>query len=272
MNLEKWNKQTPEVKQIILDLAISFGHKHYSSLEGVDYKFWEDVQPEDIALDLAEMLAKKTKEVHELHIRLAESESSLGNHSFFNRSINNASIKENTIVKNHAIEFLESIRDYEREGRSLIGFDERTSEELYNIFINPPEKENKVTKEDLAKILNGREYGNEITKEEELLAKENGLVVVFGHSDDCIEFRGAMNDEFGQSVNFTKDGEIRHCDDDCPYFTKALNESSKIFRKPSKTTEHYWVFETIIPHAEFDVFEDGDLYGKGLVFDIESLK
>ena len=29
-----------------------------------------------------------------------------------------------------------------------------------------------------------------MTREEEKLAKESGLVVVFGYSDDCVEFRG----------------------------------------------------------------------------------
>ena len=33
--------------------------------------------------------------------------------------------------------------------------------------------------------------------EEERLAKENGLVVVFGYSDDNIELRGAINNEAG---------------------------------------------------------------------------
>ena len=33
---------------------------------------------------------------------------------------------------------------------------------------------------DFAKKLDGREYGNEITKEEKNEARENGLVVVYG--------------------------------------------------------------------------------------------
>lgn len=37
--------------------------------------------------------------------------------------------------------------------------------------------------------------GNELTRDEEELARENNLVVVFGYSDDCAEFRGAIADE-----------------------------------------------------------------------------
>ena len=53
----------------------------------------------------------------------------------------------------------------------------------------------KVTKEQLAKTLNGNQYKSEITEEQEFIAKENGLVVIFGYSDDNTEFGGAINQE-----------------------------------------------------------------------------
>ena len=40
-------------------------------------------------------------------------------------------------MKQHAIDFLDSIRDYEQQSKDLICDDERSSEELYNIFIEP---------------------------------------------------------------------------------------------------------------------------------------
>lgn len=54
-----------------------------------------------------------------------------------------------------------------------------------------------MTLKEFAKILDGREYLHEITKEEEALAKELGFVVVFGYSDDNAELRGAIDDEIG---------------------------------------------------------------------------
>ena len=48
---------------------------------------------------------------------------------------------------------------------------------------------------ELAAKLNGREYLQEITRGEAELAKASGLVVVYGASDDLIEFRGAIRDE-----------------------------------------------------------------------------
>ena len=50
------------------------------------------------------------------------------------------------IVDNFAIEFLNSIRDYERENGSRICFDERDSKELLEIFKNKNVYENKSNK------------------------------------------------------------------------------------------------------------------------------
>ena len=54
-----------------------------------------------------------------------------------------------------------------------------------------------MTKEQLAEMLNGRQYGDETTPEIERLAKENGLCIAFGASDDLLEFRGSVYDEAG---------------------------------------------------------------------------
>src|SRR5215472_10913763 len=54
-----------------------------------------------------------------------------------------------------------------------------------------------MTKEKLAKQLDGHEYCEEISAVIEAEAKEADLVIVFGNSDDLIEFRGAIHDEAG---------------------------------------------------------------------------
>ena len=54
--------------------------------------------------------------------------------------------------------------------------------------------------QDFAKILNGREYGDEISTTEEQVAKENKLLVVFGYSDDCVELRGVVDEEFSEGT------------------------------------------------------------------------
>lgn len=52
-----------------------------------------------------------------------------------------------------------------------------------------------MTKDDLADLLNRREYGAEISAGEAELARAAGLVVMFGASDDLVELRGAVRGE-----------------------------------------------------------------------------
>lgn len=40
----KHEDQSPEVKQIIFDLACELGYCKYSTYDDIDYKFWEDIQ------------------------------------------------------------------------------------------------------------------------------------------------------------------------------------------------------------------------------------
>lgn len=49
-----------------------------------------------------------------------------------------------------------------------------------------------MTAKELAALLNGREYRNEITKAEASDTKASGLVVVFGSGDVLMVFRGAI--------------------------------------------------------------------------------
>ena len=121
----------------------------------------------------------------------------------------------------------------------------------------------------LAALLNGREIGNEITKEEAKAAKEAGLVVVFGASDDLMELRGAVYGERGwDTAFFTKEGLLENrCDDDeCPYFEELQNAATPLEPKWHDYGAPCWTYETAIPHETFEIFEDGELYCRGIVF------
>ena len=129
-----------------------------------------------------------------------------------------------------------------------------------------------MTKEELAAKLNGREYGAEITGKESHEAEDAGLVVVFGYSDDNVELRGAINDEIGCGdsgtlIPVTSTGLlINDCEDeDCPYFQQKAQHAASI--EPLWDKEGYsWIYKTAIPHATFDIEEDGDKYCRGIVF------
>jgi hypothetical protein len=135
-----------------------------------------------------------------------------------------------------------------------------------------------MTKEELAAMLDGRKIGHEISKEENLLAEENGLVVVFGYSDDCVEFRGAILDEGG-----VYDGGIVYLDqsglweseceeNECPYAKKEQSKCKTIRAVWHDEGNPCWTYETEIPHAKFNIYEDEELFCVGIVFEMAALK
>ena len=125
-----------------------------------------------------------------------------------------------------------------------------------------------ITAGEMAKLLDGREYREEITKEEEKLAKESNLVVVFGASDDLCELRGAVDDELdayggGEVAFFNSDGlVVNKCDsEDCHYY-QCIKESSV----PLTANYDPWTYDINVPYETFNIMEDGDVYCKGIVF------
>lgn len=110
--------------------------------------------------------------------------------------------------------------------------------------------ESKMNIFEFAAKLNGRQYGNEISKLEAQQARDLGFVVVFGYSDDNTEFRGAYDDEVG-----CFDGGRVYVDGDL--YIDAL------WCKGNAD----WTYKTNIPHATFDIFDDGEPYCRGIVFE-----
>jgi hypothetical protein len=133
-----------------------------------------------------------------------------------------------------------------------------------------------------AAMLNGKEIYKEITREEERQAKELGIVVVFGHSDDNIEFRGAINDEVGchkgRTIYLNKDGLFEECEyagnfrDGCKYVNMAKAQCKTIEAVWDGGEGYSWTYRTGIPHATFDILEDGEKFCRGIVFNIKELQ
>lgn len=138
-----------------------------------------------------------------------------------------------------------------------------------------------MTMKEFAKLLSGREYGMEITKDEEQQAANAGLVVAYGYSDDNVEFRGAIDSEIGAwdgtTVYLTKKGILEGpaCNDaencECPYFTVARSAAKTIKVVWHDEGAPCWTFETDIPHETFNIYEDGELFCVGIVFSMEDL-
>ena len=134
-----------------------------------------------------------------------------------------------------------------------------------------------MTIQEFAKKLDGREYSEEITPNEIKAAVELGFVVVYGYSDDNAEFAGAINDEVGcfdgEDIYLDKDGIFEECEDNCKYSVVAKSKCKVIKAIWHDGIDEYsWTYETDIPHATFEIVEDGEKYCRGIVFDINNLE
>jgi len=139
-------------------------------------------------------------------------------------------------------------------------------------------------KEQFAEMLNGRMRGNEITVEEQEIAKENGLVVVFGYSDDGMIFNGAIRGQVDcwrggiACLNQSGLAEVSPEDSHCKSIRAVCaSAEERLFNgKP------YWSYETDIPHVKFLIYEhevdddnahdiDDDVWCEGIIFDMATL-
>lgn len=123
-----------------------------------------------------------------------------------------------------------------------------------------------MTAKELANLLDGRQYGNEISASEAKTAAEAGLVVVFGASDDLIEFRGAIDDEGGcfdgGTVYFDRDGVAQ----------EGEEKEFSIEAVWCGSNDYSWSYEADFPHKSFAILEDGEPYCRGIVFSLDDLK
>ena len=135
-----------------------------------------------------------------------------------------------------------------------------------------------MTKEALASKLHHREMGEEITEAESIQARADGLVVLFGYSDDNAEFRGAFHDEVGcyngGELFLHREGVLPHHDPgcDCEHCGFSEKRSKCASIKACWGIDIYsWTYETAIPHATFEIVEGEDKYCLGIVFNVSDL-
>lgn len=140
-----------------------------------------------------------------------------------------------------------------------------------------------MTKEKLAAQLSGIQYPahRNITKDHIEAAKASGLVIVYGASDDLMEFEGAIRDEFGcysggtalvDAKGLLPDRENIEEDDELELFFKRKALAMKIEALWCREDGYCWTYSTDIPHATFDVLDGEDHYCRGIVFALADLK
>ena len=136
-----------------------------------------------------------------------------------------------------------------------------------------------MTKEQLAEKLNGREYGDEISEAEEREAKAAGLVVIFGYSDDNAELRGAIHNEVGcyngTTIKLHARGILADHEEqcDCAFcgYEAAAKKCADVQALWCKEPGYSWTYKTEVPHATFEIVEDGEKYCRGIVIEASAL-
>ena len=139
-----------------------------------------------------------------------------------------------------------------------------------------------MTPKELAEKLNGIEYPVSIPPLLLAEARAAGVVIVYGASDDLMEFDGAICDEVGCCSggiafldakgllpDFEHLCEISHFDGLRDYFSRF--DGRQQVRAVWESEGYSWTYKTDIPHETFDVMEDGEKYCRGIVFALADL-
>lgn len=130
-----------------------------------------------------------------------------------------------------------------------------------------------MTAKELAALLNGRRYGYELDGLDMKAIRDAGLVIAYGASDDLLEFEGAIYEECGAWEDTTVRiyaGEIIEDEYNCrncrlyKLTMKSAHWVSAVWCKGMYT----WFIDTDMPHETFDIIENGELFCRGIVFDV----
>ena len=118
-------------------------------------------------------------------------------------------------------------------------------------------------------LLNGRQVDHTLSESEELALKQDGLVIAFAPTDDCISFRGA----FETDVDAYLGGDFWLSGDDayyeCPELCPAV-QISAYWRDPD--TDVPWVFGTDLPHENFMIYKGREEWCEGILFSLNDLR
>lgn len=140
-----------------------------------------------------------------------------------------------------------------------------------------------MTKEELAEKLNNIDMNDDyfLSSKKD---NEYNLVIVYGASDDLIQFRSGINDEGdcyeGGDFLIDKIGllpsfeQLRDYDEDEEEFERyfARKPKAKKITAIWDNGEYSWTYETDIPHATFDIMEGNEKYCRGIIFSLDDLE
>jgi hypothetical protein len=132
-----------------------------------------------------------------------------------------------------------------------------------------------------AEILDNTEYPVRVSDDLIKAAKDQGLVIVYGDSDDLMEFEGAIYDEVGcygggsafvDSEGLLPDRESIDGDHELERFFARKPNAKEIKAIWGGEDDYSWTYQTEIPHETFEVVEDGGKYCRGIVFALSDVE
>ena len=132
------------------------------------------------------------------------------------------------------------------------------------------------TVDSIVESFNGLSY-NDVDPSKEMCQSlaADGIVIVYGASDDLVEFAGAIQDELGGpgKIYLSRAGlYYSSCDDeDCPHESVIIRKHSVIVADWCKDPGVCWSFTTDIPHKSFDIIEDGEVFCRAIVFNLKDV-
>ena len=147
-----------------------------------------------------------------------------------------------------------------------------------------------ITIKEFAEMLHGRDCQPNLTPDELLLAKQKGFVVVYGDSDDRVEFEGAIRAEGHTNplvkdapagvLVLSEDGNLLDADSDL--YTEYIRANRNIITVFYCSRDGLnWVFESSIPHETFLTYDGGydeeyadfdDGFARCMVFKMSALR
>lgn len=149
-----------------------------------------------------------------------------------------------------------------------------------------------MTKEQLALLLDGNEYRDEMTKEQERIAKAKNLLVLFGASDNLLEMRGVTCDEAGAwrggEYALVLEGEMYADGVEENTYHKAKgnlvlplsdvndnDDNPRLIRVewcPADQPRLSWRVTSNMPCDSFTICDEGKPYCQGIVIDLDEVE
>lgn len=137
------------------------------------------------------------------------------------------------------------------------------------------------TIDDFAALLDGREYKQEITPEEVAAARDAGIVIIYGKSDDTTVLTGAIDAETdtedgGRIYLTAEDGLFEDCPCDCIHSRRAKAKAKVIDVRWCKGP-YVWSYDTELPHTTFEIRDNQPnskniKFCEGIVFEKAALE